>query len=111
MNLKVQQLAKEQQQCHKEVNSHLGEAADGEEGALGGETQASSLTRAGGPPALLCSCSRPTVSSAGGSPNTTSVSRDTWARPSSRCRWGFPHPALGSWRVPSLPEQGYPLRQ
>lgn len=48
MNLKVQQLAKEQQQCHKEVSSRLGEAADGEVGALGGETQASGLAQAGG---------------------------------------------------------------
>lgn len=105
MNLKVQQLAKEQQQCHKEVSRQLmgrGSAGRGDPGA--------------GPdpgwrhPALLCSCSRPTVSSAGGSPSTTSVSRDTWARPSSRCRCGFCQPWVPGVCLPFL-NMGCPLQQ
>lgn len=102
MNLRVQQLAKEQQQCHKEVSSRLGEAADGEREPWVGSPGARP-DPGWWPPAPVCSCSRPTVSSAGGSPSTTSVSRDAWAGPSSRCRCGSSHPAPGSWRTRGVP--------
>lgn len=88
MNLKVQQLAKEQRQCRtavstwEEPGAGVGSWARRSPGG-GREGQPS-----GPPPALPPSCSRRTASSAGGSLSTTSVSGGTWARQSSRCRWG-----------------------
>ena len=71
-------------------------------GGVGGDTGRTSLVSL---TAYHPSCSRPTVSSTGGSPSTTSVSGDLRARPSSRCRWGLSLQTWGSG-VCLLPNMG-----
>lgn len=93
INIKVQELAKEQQRCHKEVSCDLGLPPGRKPGGqgVGGELRAEG---SGGGELLQAlsarSYNRPTVSSTGGSRSTISVRGRAWARRSSHCRWGSP---------------------
>lgn len=84
LNLKVQQLAKAQQQRQTQVSAP---GVCGGQGSRGGGRlaagQGGPLTADKGP----LSCSRPTVSSTGGSRSRTSVKGGVPARLSSPCRW------------------------
>ncbi|XP_036904804.1 IQ motif and ankyrin repeat domain-containing protein 1 isoform X4 [Sturnira hondurensis] len=92
MNLKVQRLAKEQQQRHKEVSGRPEARIRGWVWSFGGGRWAqgggaTGRTGLGSPTAHGPSCSRRTASSTGGLPSTTSVRGGARAWPSSRCRW------------------------
>ncbi|XP_036904801.1 IQ motif and ankyrin repeat domain-containing protein 1 isoform X2 [Sturnira hondurensis] len=91
MNLKVQRLAKEQQQRHKEVSGRPEARIRGWVWSFGGGRWAqgggaTGRTGLGSPTAHGPSCSRRTASSTGGLPSTTSVRGGARAWPSSRCR-------------------------
>lgn len=107
INIKVQELAKEQQRCHKEVSCDLGLPPGGEgwgggaEGSGGGELLQALSAR---------SYNRPTVSSTGGSRSTISVRGRAWARRSSHCRWGSPASVLPTPPHAPTPLWGLPFQ-